>query len=208
MSTVRSARASRGVAAVAAAVVIVAACAGWTRSTSPPADEPTMAEALEETRAATFELIELLASYGLMSPDASMGITTCEDLGGMGQPLSSGRFLQPNGGVSTIDDARAILALLVEEGWEPVNSDRFEGGIEDLQTNRFIVSVRRGDQRARVGLFKDESYVPFNVAGSCLPNTEDERELYRAVGEWDLLGPPTTSEPGQESGTTVAVGSA
>lgn len=166
-----------------------------------------MAEALEETRGATFELVDTLAGYGLTRPGANMGIGSCEDLGRMSQPSSSGRLLHPDGRFSTIDDARQILELFVDDGWEPVESDRFEGGIEDLGADRFIVSVRRDELSARVGLWTDQPYVLFNVWGACLPNTEEEHDLYIAIGDWDLLGPAAITESAAAPEMTATTGS-
>jgi hypothetical protein len=146
----------------------------------------------------------MLLGYGLVSPSANMGIDACQDLGQKSLPTSSGRLLHPDGRFSAIDDARNILDLLVGDGWEPVQSDRFEEGIQDRGAEYLVVAVRRGELRALVRMRTDIPVVGFDVLGRCLPNTEEERDLYRAVGEWDLLGPegapeltpPATTEPG------------
>lgn len=184
------------------AVVATAAGAGWV-DTAPPPGEPTMAEALEEARAATFELLDVLAGFGLVSPSASMNITRCHDFGRMSEPASDGRFLHPDGRFSTLDDARRILDLFVKAGWEPVRSDRFPGGIENLGADRYMVAVRRGELWARVGLWTDQPYVLFSLNGRCLPNSEEERRLYIAIGHWDLLGPEGAPPIATAPATTV-----
>jgi hypothetical protein len=162
---------------------------GWV-GTVPPDGELSMAEAVVETRTVGLAVRDQLVGSGLDLRSVSMDITTCEDLGRESQPLVSGGLVQPDGGFSTIADAQRTLTWLVEDGWAPVDSERFDDGIEDRGADRYVVAVTRNGFRMRVAFFTDESYVLFELLGPCLPNTENEQELYSAIGQWDLTDEP------------------
>jgi hypothetical protein len=149
-----------------------------------------MADAVVEARMAGLAVRDQLAESGLDVGFVSMGITACEDLGRQSQPLVRGNFRHPDGGFSTLDDAQRTLDRLIEDGWAPVDSDRFEDGIEDRGADRYVVAVTRNGLRMRIAFWEDQNYVALELLGWCLDNTEDERDLYIALAEWDLTDEP------------------
>lgn len=193
--------------AVGLMMVVAAGCGGegTSASTAAPStdsDTPDVSTALadiqERATEALLATIEELKATGYGPYFAYFDYRRC-DGDNRFFALAEGRVDQPDEGGSTRANAEAALAMLVADGWEPFEDERFPDGIwEDNDRNQWRIGAGRDDLTIALGFYRLNQGVLLNVSGACVDVGEDrsrEFALFTSIEYGDVIGATTTTAP-------------
>ena len=165
-------------AAVTGLVLMTTACgdSGQGPEAVPSGEQPTMEEARAEVLEQTPLLVDALKELGLTPAFARGRYGQCtDDAAGFAYDVS-GRLDLPGEPGDPL--AASITGALEASGWTvDGQADRGE---------RTIVNADQGHLRASVSEYSDQPFVLVEIAGPCLPVSEEEAERYRATDNDDL----------------------
>jgi hypothetical protein len=145
-------------------------------------------ELQEIEQQATDELVRIfsaLTDTGLDAAFASLDYTWCDRPQPTYRVNASGRLDQPAGRSSTEDDAITVRELLVELGWTPADTGRWDEGISGSD-DRWLLRADRDRLTVSIVMYGDASNVLISVLGPCVKVPADEAGRYDRFVPRDL----------------------